>query len=707
MRIESKKNLFNQSVLRALTLIGVSTHFLMSYATAEEVVFTFDTIHVNADAIDLNATSATTATKSDLPLIDTPQSITVIPEELIEEQQADTVGDVLKNDASITNQGHFGAHEIFNARGFVLDGTGNFLFNGRVFRNFAVPPIEALERVEVLKGPAAVLYGQGAPGATINFVTKQPTPFPYYSIDLGIGSWDYYRAHVDASGPLDPGERAHFRTNVVYLESDSFRDHVFVERAVATTAATWAVSDTARLRFDLNLDRNEQPQDTGLVAINGKVADLSRSTQLNPDWTTNDVESILGSVQLDWALTPLWFLEASGAYQYYSRERLISFVTQIDNDSGDFTYQYQHRDDRWQLYTTQADLFTERSWLGTEHQLLFGSNYIFIDHDQTESQRYTDPNHYNIYQPIDFIALSDIHFTYKPSENNQEHRLGVYAQDVMSVGKYWEVIVGGRYDYFAASTPDVSHYDSDSVVGKAGIVFHPWSFVSLYGNFAQSFEPNAPVTDDVVNKGDALKPTTGEQFEVGLKGEWMQGRLATSLALFYIKVRDIPMQEEIDDGEFEVVQRGEQLHKGLEASVIGRLLPGWQIFSSLMLLDARITEDTDPNVEGNRPPGAPVFSASLWSYYQLPFTWSQGVSVNAGVFYESERKGDAQNSFVLDPYTRIDAGASYRRPLGEYHLTVRLLVENIFDESYFQSYRETNVTVGTPRQFRLSAQLEF
>jgi iron complex outermembrane receptor protein len=674
----------------------------LSYASQDDTtpVFTFDTIEVTAQAIDVTSTG----NRVGLAPLDSPESSTVIDDEVMDDQQITNVDDILKNDASISNEGGFGSRSNFRARGFSLNPTGNYLRNGLLYFFLDSPAIEIIDRVEVLKGPASFLYGPGAPGGMINFVTKKPIDEDFNNGGVQAGSWDYYRAYADLNQST---ENINYRANLAVQDADSFRDVYYQDRQLFDFSVNGETFENTDTWFNFNYQNSDQPQDTGLVAIGDSVADLPRSAYLNQDWTKTDLSSLNSFLDSYTDLSLNWTLHSALFYQYVTRDRILSNLLLTDDDSGDFKYNIYRRLDTWNYYNALVETIGEKTFLGFEQKLLFGATYSLMDHEAQETDAIITQT-YSIYDPPT-LAEPDL-TEFEDPTNVLTHNLGLYAQDVVQLHPQWELIFGARFDAYQADSSTLSESSVQHTSPHLALLYKPLYFWSTYVSYSEGFEFNEPVSDrNAVNFGEALDPTFSEQVELGTKMELFDSRLLLSAALFDILRHNQPVTEEVggDAGEVIVLQRGSQHHQGLELGAQGKMYDNWTLISTLMWLDAKFSENNDPDVAGNQPAAVPKIAATLWGEYRVPKGEFENFAVNSGVFYEGKRYGDDQNTFILDPYARIDAGVAYYFPIKEKdkELAIRLNVENISDVTYYYGYRRTNVTVGGPRSVWLTFEL--
>jgi iron complex outermembrane receptor protein len=692
--------------MRSITLSGLAIFCLLSlpiHAHQDDptVVFTLDPIEVTAEGIDTTATG----NRVGLEPIDSPESSTVIDDEIMDDQQITNVDEILKNDASISNEGNFGARSNYRIRGFSLAGSGNYLRNGLLFFFLDPPAIEIIDRVEVLKGPASFLYGQGSPGGMINFMTKEPISEDFNNAGVQTGSWDYYRAYADLNQST---ENIDYRANLAAQKTDSFRDVYYQDREVLDFSVQGETFANTNTWFNINYQNNEQPQDTGLVAIGDKVADLPRSAYLNQDWTKTDISTVNSFLDSYTDLSLDWTFHSGLVYQNITRDRIISNLILTDEDSGDFKYSIYRRIDNWNYFTGLFEFIGDETFLGFDQKLLFGASVLLMNHEaqQTDAQ---STQIYSIYDPPTLSEPELEDFNDPTSVFTQN--LGFYAQDVVQLHKQWEFIFGARFDAHQADSSTLDESSAQHTSPHLALLYKPLYFWSNYISYSEGVEFNGPVSDrNAVNFGDTLKPTFSEQVELGTKMELFDSRLLLSAALFDILRHNQPVTEEVggeDPNEVIVVQRGSQQHRGLELGAQGSVYDNWTLISTLMWLNAEFSENNDDDIAGNQPASVPQIAATLWGEYRFAKGKFKNFALNSGVFYEGERYGDDQNTFILDPYARIDAGAAYYFPIIEKdkELAIRLNIENISDVTYYASTTRNNVTVGGPRSIWLTLEL--
>ena len=680
---------------------------------ASEELGVLEEFQVTDQQLGYHAESATTALKLDVPLLKTPQSVFVINDALIADQQAFRLDQILQNDSSVQKRNNFlGAYSSYFIRGFSLSNSSNYLRNGRTFFHLASVPVEILNRVEVLKGPSSVLYGTSTPGGMINMVTKTPLNEFGGFIKGTVGSDDLYHLHADVSGPLTQDGELSYRVSAVYEDSGYFRKFADgsdfeAERYIFSTALRWTPSEDTTIDLSFDVTEDDRPQDTGVVAIGDGVADIPIERILTQPWSKYDSDVWNVNLDVEHFISDSFTVASGFSFQDYKRDRYDNQPVQIDEITGDVAFRSRRRINRWEVTTFYFEGVIDLTTGPFEHKILAGADYTEIATDSNETAR-SEFFVTNIFSPL-VIPDPQIGVRDEKVLGNEE-RIGFYIQDLISFGEDWSVLLGLRYDNtendFSIAGNILREGKADNLTPRAGVVYQPLDNISFYASYSESFEPNPVVADPrLTNFGEQLDPTTGEQFEVGVKAELYDGNLLLSSALFQTTRSDIPFNDPLANA---LVLRGEQEHKGIEFTATGLIGESLGIVGSFAYLDAEFTEDDDPSIVGNTPSGVAEISASLWAEYEFSSGPLADLSLQAGWFYEDDRPGDNANTFTLDSYHRVDVGLKYVwRADSETPVTFRLTASNLFDEVYYKGDTRGTVNPERPREVRFSTQLSF
>ncbi|MEM8672886.1 MAG: TonB-dependent receptor [Cyanobacteria bacterium P01_G01_bin.67] len=658
----------------------------------------------------------------DAPLRDVPQSIQVIPEQVIEDQQATGLEEVLENAAAVTFLGNNGGRSFDAAiRGFedapiLRDGFDDL---GGFGAASAAPEIANLERVEILKGPASVLFGQAEPGGIINLVTKKPLESPYYNLQFQGGSQNFISPSIDLSGPLTENGRLLYRFNALYRTQDSFRDFdsSFDRFFIAPTIA-WQISDRTDLSISLEYAEDNDPADFGTVAFGEGIADIPPERVTNNPDDTQSRENLNVGYTLEHRFSENWQLRNRFRYSFnnFEFDDFLELPFNLDESTGELTRLIGNQpveDDAFSLYTNVKGNFNTGP---LEHNLLFG-----VDLSRSENKLTTiaspAPEFTSIINIFD--AEPDFFAVPEPEEDppslqdteTKTDRLGVYLKDRIDILDNLILAAGVRYDIVDQDTTDnttgeETNQNDDAVSPNVGIVYQPIEPISLFASYSQSFAPNF-VTDA---EGEPLEPETGEGFDIGIKGDIIANRLSGTLSYFNITRQNIATTD--PDDPFFSVATGEQQSQGVDLELSGRIIPGWNIIASYAYIDGEVTEDNDPELLGSRLPGIPEHSASLWTTYELQSGNLQGLGFGAGFNFVGERKGELPNSFEVDSFFLVNAAVFYRRE----NWQARINFDNLFDIDFIESIagstspagaRNTGIYPGEPLTVRASISVEF
>lgn len=649
------------------------------------------------------ASEAVSALKLELPLINTPAAISVVPQEVLQDQSATRLGDALKNVSGITRAGQsFGVWERFFMRGFPVGEANNFLKDGRRYLHYDQPPLEIVERVEVLKGPASVLYGALEPGGVINMVTKQPGQ-PHRSVTFATNSYGSVHPSADVSGPIGSG--LGYRVNAAYEDRESFRDLVSHRRVAGGGVLRWNFGPASFLSLRGDFSDQEGPQDYGLVAIGDRAASLPVGRYLGMPWSLIDVR--IGNIGLEAThqLGPSWKVRAWFNFQTIDRFRNDALPSALDTVTGDLTLRTLLQDIDLDNSTFDVNLLGDGKALGLKHKFLFGIDYI---NRRTASLiARTENVGTNIFNPT-YTAPSPAYPPIAPAFRSRETSTGLYVQDVVAVLGALDALLSVRYDetFSELQSAGVSDEDASRDVLRAatprfGLVYRPAQALSLYGSFSESFETQG-FAEQGTNAGARLPPREGVQYEVGAKSSLFSDRLSATLAFFRTTQRNVAKYDVTLD---QTVLTGEQLHRGVELDVAGAITEAWSVIGSFSHLDAEFTDD--PVLQGNVPRQAPAYTASLWNAYELLGGALSGLQFGAGLFHQARRFGDDGNTFSLDPYTRLDAMISHRLNLGFSAMRARLLLENLTNVRYAEGQSRLSLNPGAPRHLRITTTFDF
>ncbi|NJM72085.1 MAG: TonB-dependent siderophore receptor [Scytonema sp. RU_4_4] len=630
-------------------------------------------------------------TRTDTPLRDIPQSIQVVPQQVLQDRQARSITEGLENVSGVTSIATTaGGRDYFVIRGF--EQYGNALVNGIPDSSIANDSGFAnVERLEVLKGPASVLYGEtgfSALGGIINFVTKQPLREPFYEVSATAGSFNTYRGAVDFSGPLNNSKTVLYRLNAAYWSSDTFLNFNEARSFSIAPSLSFSLGKNTDLivEGDVNIAERNGRQPLGVPAVgsvlsnpNGKI---SRSFSFAGPQKDNLTVVGRAGYRLEHRFNDNWKLRNAFLY---------SFSDDDDGDGAPYFLSSGLASDNRTLnrtatigsynvdtYYLNTDLLGKFRTGSIDHQLLFGFS-LNRKIDDFSFENDIPAASVDIFNPVfdQRIVPTGVR---NSSEFVTRDTLGIYLQDQITLAENLKLLLGGRVDIFEERktnrvTNEETSQSDTAFSPRVGIVYQPIQPISLYASFARSFAP----TIGISASGEALLPERGTQYEIGIKGD-LTSKLSTTLAFYDLTRSNVTTPDPNDPTEVYSVQTGEQRSRGIELDISGEILPGWNIIGGYAYNDARVTKDNDIPV-GNRLFSAPEHSFNLWTTYRIQQGDLQGLGFGLGFYYVGERAADLNNTLELPSYFRTDAAIFYERDQFRAALNFR----NLFNVEYYES----------------------
>ncbi|VEP17334.1 membrane hypothetical protein [Hyella patelloides LEGE 07179] len=452
------------------------------------------------------------------------------------------------------------------------------------------------------------------------------------------------------------------------------------------------------------------PFDTGLVALGDEIADIPRDRVINEPDDFIEKESLNVGYNLEHRFSDNWTLR--NAFRYDKNDDHLEtainfpFIGTLDESTGDLDRSFAIQDVGVENYSLQTNAIGKFNTGAIEHKLLLGIDLARNQTEQTSRNDFSEVIPINIFAPVygAFPRPGEDDLPVSQSTDIRVDSLGIYLQDQVSLTDSLIASAGIRYDTIeqetASNTTDTETTQNDDAFSpNLGIVYKPLQNLSLYASYSQSFTPNAEVAEGDV----ALEPETGEGYEIGAKAEFLSGKLLATLAYFDITKNNVATAD--PDNPLFSVATGEQNSNGIELDIIGKILPGLNITASYSYIDAEVTEDNTIPV-GNKLPGVPEHSASLWTNYEIQRGDLQGLGFGMGFNFIGSRQGDLDNSFELDSYFLTNAGIYYQRD----NWRTALNFKNIFDINYITGTpinRTRGIQAGEPFTVIGSVSLKF
>ena len=644
---------------------------------------------------DYSASDTLSATRYPIALKELPLSVSIVPQELIEDRGILNLTEALDSVAGAQRRQGYGGTQNFGAfiRGFDA-GTVTFRNGQRDFGFYTLRDIANVERFEILKGPASLLYGAVQPGGVTNTITKQPTAAATGRVRAIVGSFDRYRGEVDLGGPITEG--LGYRLNGSYENYGSYRDKVESESYFIAPVVSFASGGT-RVTVEGEYKATDFVWDLGLPR-NPLSFTVPISRFLGEPDARNDVESLYGSIKIEQQLGDNW------------RARAITSLSRTEGDynlrsplsiaaNGRTVNRVAYRTDEFSRSNTlQADLAGAFTTGALEHKLSVGVDY------------YRVVTAYDFFfQPIASIDLLAPVYGAQPGPGFRlfANRLttdatGFFIQDVISIADRVHILAGVRYESINNRNVDLTtglllrDVTDDAWTPQAGVLVDISDTTGIYASYGKSF---LPVTSGRTTTGDFLDPENGEQFEIGLKQQLLGGDAQMTLAAYQITKQNVSTPDPAN-AAFRV-QTGEQRSRGIELEMSGQVAAGWDMFLTASYIDAEVTKDNRFAV-GSALPGAPKWSASLWSKYSFAGAL-EGLSIGGGAYFVDKRQASLPNNiWTIPDYLRFDAMAAY--DFGP--VTLQLNLRNLTNRKIYD-LTGTTLLPQEPRAFSLRATFGF
>ncbi|APQ13689.1 TonB-dependent receptor [Pseudomonas oryzihabitans] len=695
---------------------------------AKEPVTTLESLTIEGQAQQEGfKTEQSASRKYTAPLLDTPQTVTVIPERMIEDQQALSLRSVLSNVSGITfnaGEGGGGSGDSINIRGFSansniqVDGLRDSTQNNRT-------DTFNLESVEVIKGPNSVFGGAGTTGGSINLISKKPQERQFTRIGAGLGTDSYRRLTLDTNQPLQGvGEGSAFRLNLMTHENDvPGRDEIDRKRWGIAPSLALGLSDDTRLTLSYFHQTDNNLPDYGVPVFNGKrLAGVGHEDYFGyRNIDHEDINNNVFTVELEHRLNDNLSLQNLTRYSRIQRDTVISAPQLRLIGGGRYLPggpQGYGRDITSEMWINQTNLTGSFDTFGLGHSFVLGAEFSREDYDR---DTYTN----NLVFPASGYSLSNPPGRYTGPTNQQTTALtsntlvdkAVYAFDTIALNDYWDLNLGLRYDWFDgdSDTTPVSngvrgakaHLNADDgkLSGRAGLVFKPAPNGRVYVAYGTSFNPSA---ENLTTTGAGLsaanqdlEPEKNKTWELGTKWEFLDKRLELDGALF--RVEKSNARETLADNSVALV--GEQRVQGIELGATGRITQQWNVFANFTFLDSETLKAANTPAGqarvGQALANTPPRSFNLWTTYELPAGWRVGY----GTRYVSERNLTSSNDRIkLDEYWVHNAMLGYRV---NRNLHLQLNVNNLFDKEYVERVRSSLGTAATSTAVASSSFIEY
>lgn len=678
---------------------------------------------------DIVVTAIPQAYQGDFNPREVPQSIAVLDEEVLQQNAVLRLTDALDLSASVSRQNNFGGlWDSFAVRGFAGDENlpSGYLVNGfNAGRGFGGPrDVAGVERIEILRGPSAALFGRGEPGGTVNIITKQAVfGDSFGAASLLAGSYDRYRGDADLNTAL--GDNVAVRLIGYYEEAGSFRDTVDSNRYGFLPHVAVRLSERTTLSYDLEWTRAETDFDRGVLAINGQLGLIPQSRFLGEPGDGPVSTDVTGhQAQLSHAFSDTWRLLLGASYRetefggFASFAELVGSRQRLNIDGRSLSRQRRLTNYDGKHFVVRGELAGDFETQGLRHRILIGADYDAFDNDQrllrfrpgtAAGQTLTSGNIIDIFKPVYGQFPLPAATAVVTDRLDQQRATGVYIQDQITLSDQLQIRVGLRYDDFdltirnrAANT--VARRNDSRISPQFGIVLTASDALTFYAAYGSGFRSNIAITPAL----DAVAPETSRSYEIGAKLSLFDGALDATIALFSLNKRNVLAADLANPGFSLPI--GAARSRGVEVDIAGRLPGDVDVLLSYAYLDAAARADVaDPNFSLQIRSGDPLINVPDHSFnMQLSRAWAvmgTELRLGAGVQHVGERLGETATTFTLPDYTLVRFFANWT--ITE-QIELFTTVTNLFDETYYtNSFARLWVQPGTPRTATLGARVRF
>lgn len=696
-------------VTQVVYLIVLASVAAFAQTGAGKSYVSTDTIFVVGARETKIPTVNTIATKLPVALRQTPASVGVVTSALMENQGAIVVGDALRNVSGVNSQTGYGVFDYFMIRGFESVTSGLMLTDGAAEPEITFYNLYNVDRVEVLKGPGAFLYGGNPLSGTVNLVRKQPLFRNFLHLGSSYGHFNSYRSTADL-GMADAAGRVAFRLNALWQDSKNYRDDKDNNNLSVNPALTWRLNEKTSLTANFEHVKSKYKPDTGLPLLNNQLPNVSRKQSYQLPTDISDQKIVRGRLDYETQFSEYFTLRNKFYYtdlDWQSDGTLLlgAFPTPFGTVVG---RALNALDDRQKLAGNQLEAVWRFNTGGVQHQILTGF----------EVSRLGDEFTLGVVQQLSPISLDnpvETASSVTPSPFMETDARSItyapYALNQISFSEKLQATLGGRYDVIdyedtrtlflqGFPVPASANRNYKKFSPMLGMVYTPTANLSFYANTGKAFGPPSTL---VVGNVEAEAST---QYEVGAKTQFYNGRLHASVAAYHLKKNNLT----ISSSSSLAFLAGKQKSRGLELELMAEPVRQWQTFVAYAFTEPELTEFVDqidgaPTVRidrsGNVPAFAPKHILNVWTNK----TFDNRLGLGLGGRYLSEQFIDEDNAFKIDGYFTLDAMLYYQIGNWRWSLNAKNLTDTKYETRGFSLFYSASVLPGSPRA--IYGQLEF
>jgi iron complex outermembrane recepter protein len=645
--------------------------------------------------------------------MDLPQSVATIDRTVLERQQVLRLSDALMNANGIYIMGNTGGYqEEIAGRGFAF-GSSNTFKNGARYFNGTIPEMSSIERVEIMKGSSAILFGNVAAGGILNLVTKKPKFESGGSVSMRVGSFDFYKPTLDLYGSVLGSKKVAYRINGTYEKGNSFRENVSSERFYVNPSLLFKLSDKTDILLEGDFLKDRRTADFGTGAVNYEIANIPRERFLGVTWSYFDIAQKSANITISHQLNNAWKLTGTGAYRAYQSDLFANLRPNSTNfiaTNGKWIRGLQRTETNEKYLMGQVDLTGQFNTGNMGHNVLIGSDFDQYDTKTTAYVSLTKYDSTNIYQPNLYVSRNDIPTLKQNTVTTAPiNRVGAYIQDLISFSDKFKFLAGVRYSYqdtksavlmiSTNKTVESSNFDG-AFTPRFGLVYQPTKMMSIFSSYSNSFTLNTGI--DVA--GSALPPSFINQVEVGMKNELLNGLLSANITAYQI-VNSNLAQTSLANGNTNTNIKelaGEVTSQGVEVDLKSKPFLGFSMMAGYSYNETKYTK-SNIYIEGSLLKYNPNHTANASIYYTFSDTKLKGLNLGLTAMYFGERqagrstrltvKNDTYKLIPINAYTQIDASAGYNFT----KFSIRAKVSNLLNQLSYNVHDDNSVNPIAPR----------
>ena len=681
--------------------LGLCALLYAGFGTAATVLPELSISATEAEADDPRVKDVTTATRTSTPARYVPQAIDSVKTSNVLDYGINSLGEALSGipNVSSTADTRFDSLRI---RGF--DASNDFYLDGIRDDSQYVRDLHNIERIEVLKGPAAVLYGRGSQGGIINRVSKMPQFGRQSSIQAQGGSEDLRSLYADLS--TDPSDTISLRLNMGNEDKNSFRDNVSGNRQLFAPSMSWQITPDLNWLVQYEYSRYNRTPDRGIPSINGRPADVSRGTSYGGknDYIDDKTQNLRS--RLSYELSENWQLRHTLGVFKLDSEFENTYLTGYNPITNRVDRQSWQQDMSTRNIFNNLEIEGGFDTFGLEHRLLTGLEIGSQRRDPKLFKALSAPS-VDLYNPDRNLRTTGAMPTFSDSHTEVESQ-GLYVQDQIRFNDQWQVLAGLRYDRFdiestnyLKKTDRTEDRQSHSTSPRLGVVWTPLENHSFYASWTKTFSPVGGgligITPGAAGNTNDLSPELTKQKEIGVKSDWMGDRLSTTLAVYELELYNRRTKDPLNPTI--TLLSGLQRSRGIELTASGKLGGNWYMRGGIGLQDATVVKDNN-GLEGKRINGVAKRNGSLFITWKPEMGWY----AETGLTLVGQRYADNMNTTVLPGYGRWDALAGYR----EKDWDVSGALTNLTDRYYYESATSAaQIMPGEPRSLVMTGTYKF